>query len=850
MIPPGQPDPSPFVNRPPPVVPDYDILRCIGRGGYGEVWLGRNTLGSFRAVKVIYRDSFDSERPYLREFAGIRQYEPVSSHESQVRVYHVGQNEVEGYFYYVMDLADDASLAARSAESATPEQSVEAMAPPDSRSVGHEHYVPATLSLRLLEQGGRLPVEECLPIAIALASALSHLHQHRLVHRDIKPSNIIFVNGRPKLADIGLVTSTSNANTLVGTAGFIPPEGPGAPQADIYSFGKVLYEMAVGRDRQDFPQLPEDLASFPDGDQLVELNEVILQACEIAPANRYKSAAELLADLVRLQQGQSLRKRRQLKRQLVVLSFTGAVMLLLAAGVVVWRERMPGHRNSLAKETTRAVLPDEASTAAPLASPISPTNSTVALIPVIAEAKPPATNAVGQTGCVTPPPGLIAWWPGDGHARDMVENHHGESINGADYGPGLIGRAFRVSGTNQYFSIPHTPSLSFTNGESFTLEAWVFRTRTWLPFHVMGKRDPRDATGYQIGYDGSSPTVPLRKWTHLVDTWENGIERRYINGAFEHGNVHKVKTGPNNANLTIGYSGPYGGFAGLIDDVRIYNRALAPSEIKAIYEAGSNGMCYPPSKKVSALPARWTNTLGMIFVPVPGTEVRFCIWETRVRDFTAFIESASHQATTSAVRSGLPSSPDATWRNPGFPQTHLHPVCAVTWEDAQAYCRWLTATEHSAGRLPANQHYRLPTDLEWSRAVGLPAEAGRTPEERSAKLRDIFPWGKTWPPPPKAGNYAGEESGMLDPLAGYNDGFPRTSPVGSFPPNRFGLYDLGGNVSELCEDWLSDKHDRRVNRGTSWDAAHPDLIRSSCRHGLPTGLAATSIGFRVVLAPN
>src|SRR6266702_295149 len=99
------------------------------------------------------------------------------------------------------------------------------------------------------------------------------MHANGLVHRDVKPSNIIFVNGVPKLADIGLVADISEARSFVGTTGFIPPEGPGTPQADLYSLGKALYEMSTGKDRQDFPQLPSDLREFPSPDALVEFNE-------------------------------------------------------------------------------------------------------------------------------------------------------------------------------------------------------------------------------------------------------------------------------------------------------------------------------------------------------------------------------------------------------------------------------------------------------------------------------------------------------------------------------------------------------------------------------------------------
>src|ERR1035441_4357068 len=103
-------------QRTPPIVPDHWLLRMIGRGSYGEVWLARNVMGTYRAVKVIYRSSFDNDRPYEREFAGIRKFEPVSrSHESQVQILHIGRNDKEGYFYYVMELADDAGQV-RSAE--------------------------------------------------------------------------------------------------------------------------------------------------------------------------------------------------------------------------------------------------------------------------------------------------------------------------------------------------------------------------------------------------------------------------------------------------------------------------------------------------------------------------------------------------------------------------------------------------------------------------------------------------------------------------------------------------------------------------------------------------------------
>src|SRR5262245_19308137 len=92
-----------------PRVPDHELVRRIGAGSYGEVWLARSITGQWRAVKVIVRADFWNERPYEREFRGILQFEPISrSHAGLVHVLHVGRDDGGGLFYYVMELADPA----------------------------------------------------------------------------------------------------------------------------------------------------------------------------------------------------------------------------------------------------------------------------------------------------------------------------------------------------------------------------------------------------------------------------------------------------------------------------------------------------------------------------------------------------------------------------------------------------------------------------------------------------------------------------------------------------------------------------------------------------------------------
>lgn len=261
-------------------IPDFSLLRQIGSGSYGEVWLARSVTGAYRAIKIVLRDQFDSEKSFEREFRGIEAFEPVSrTHGNLLQVLHVGRNATTGFYFYVMELADDATGAP--------------ISNPDA-------YVPKTLR-SLVRAGNRLPVSEAIRIGRELASGLSHLHGLGLVHRDIKPSNVVFVNGVAKLGDAGLVTHSREDMSLVGTEGYVPPEGMGRPQADLYSLGMVLYEISTGRCRQDFPEIPTDLPSREDKALFMQLNMVVLKACDPNPARRFKTASHLLAALEHIQ---------------------------------------------------------------------------------------------------------------------------------------------------------------------------------------------------------------------------------------------------------------------------------------------------------------------------------------------------------------------------------------------------------------------------------------------------------------------------------------------------------------------------------------------------------------------
>ncbi len=242
-----------------------------------------------------------------------------------------------------------------------------------------------------------------------------------------------------------------------------------------------------------------------------------------------------------------------------------------------------------------------------------------------------------------------------------------------------------------------------------------------------------------------------------------------------------------------------------------------PAYSETIWEAPLEKTTFP-----GASTHRWTNELGMIFVPVPKTTVLFSIWDTRVQDYLAFATVTKRE-----------------WKRPEFEQGNNHPVVNVSWVDAKAFCDWLTQTGRLSGRIDSHQSYRLPTDLEWSLAAGLEEPAVATPKDRDSIIIGQYPWGLHWPPLKGAGNF--------HPNLGVDD-YANTSPVGAFKANDFGLFDLGGNVWQWCEDWYDTEQKCRVLRGGSWINGTSERLQTSFRGdgNLPEN-RYNNTGFRCVL---
>jgi sulfatase modifying factor 1 len=186
-----------------------------------------------------------------------------------------------------------------------------------------------------------------------------------------------------------------------------------------------------------------------------------------------------------------------------------------------------------------------------------------------------------------------------------------------------------------------------------------------------------------------------------------------------------------------------------------------------------------------------------------------------------------------------------SWRNAGFEQTDEHPVVNVSWNDAVAFCKWLSGKE--------GKTYRLPTEAEWEYAC----RAGTTTRYSSGDDPETLA---------KVGIVADATFKAKFPDWKYtmkaSDGYVFTAPVGKFKPNAFGLYDVHGNAWQWCSDWHSEEYyaksptddptgpdfgNFRVLRGGSW-GDWPSFSRSAFRFRcMPVGRYLA--GFRVARTP-
>ena len=276
------------------VIPEYTLLSQIGAGAYGEVWLARGATRAFRAIKLVQRGRFRKVTHYEREFGALSRFEKgIRNAPNLVQIHHVGRHDEEGFYYYVMDLAD--SLGSDVTED------------PDG-------YTPATLQALL--QAGPLDANTALDAGIRLAKGLAKLHGAGMVHRDVKPSNVLLIGGKAHLGDLGLLVDELPDTGPLGTEGYVPPEGTGKPTGDLFGLGKIIYEMVTGADRAEFPAIPGEILGTPDWPTRSQLLEIANQCAEPDLAKRYPDVQSLLEDIeaVREQRPTSIETGRKTRR--------------------------------------------------------------------------------------------------------------------------------------------------------------------------------------------------------------------------------------------------------------------------------------------------------------------------------------------------------------------------------------------------------------------------------------------------------------------------------------------------------------------------------------------------------
>lgn len=825
--------------RPTPEIPDMEILRQIGGGSYGEIYMARSVTDTLRAVKVVYRNDFDDDRTFEREFEGILKYEPVArGHPGLVDLLHVGRAATgeEEFYFYVMELGDDVERGSQ-------------ILPAD--------YEPRTLRGEMLRSGKRpLAVGFCAEVGARLAGALAHLHANGLAHRDVKPSNVIFVGGQACLADIGLVAARDQ-RTFVGTEGFVPPEGPGSAGADVYALGKVLYEMATGRDRLDFPELPDEPIPKTEVKRWLTLNKVICEACDPRLQKRRYTEAEELAHVLKLiAASRKIRKRRAPVGLMATSLFVPFVFLLLAF--------LPS--NSLTFRDTQN-LPQEAPTTSFVTITSNPEGADVFdETGILIGSTPfgPKEYAIGSTvRYELQHPGYqnqdVSKFLDRGDEILLVKLKRFPPESGVEWRDAFGQRYFPEASSHlsAYLVSPAEFRRSSVAGEgegewqSVEVSENGVRRRVAFVSQEAGRRYAEWLAAESVA-EGVAPDE--YRFSAEFES-EEGIRMATPEPWQEDRRPFRVRIEPIPRGRIVFATEPAGAVIYINGDQRattpLEGLEVKPGEVElraelegyenfvkkfAIKEGEKIRLPSVKLKVSDGMPWEmndWRNSLGMEFVELDDS-LQAARWETRVSDYREFLNSTRHPA------------PDV----PPFAQGDNHPVVNIRREDAIAFCRWLTSRERLIGRIEETHQYRLPTDEEWSLLAGIGYEPGQSPRERSSLEETGYPWGSDFPPIGQVVNIAGQEGSALSPptalLADYDDGYARTSPVGQFPPNALGIHDLGGNVREWVSDFYASGTEYGTTRGGSWEDYREEHLRAGARRLVVN--TGTGYGFRVMLA--
>lgn len=268
----------------------YEIIERIGVGGMAIVYKAKDLLLNRVVTIKVLREQFASDDDFVRRFRREAQSAASLSHPNIVSIYDVGKDgDTE---YIVMEYVEGQNLK------------------------------------ELIRNYAPLSSEQSINLAMQIAQAIRHAHEHNIIHRDIKPHNILVTaDGRLKVTDFGIARAVSAATMthtgdIVGSVHYLSPEQAKGvqtnEQSDLYSLGIILYELLTGKVPYD-GETPIAIALKHLQEQPVppsklnprisqELESIILRAIAKSPEQRYKTAVDMLEDLAHVQNGQPIRK--------------------------------------------------------------------------------------------------------------------------------------------------------------------------------------------------------------------------------------------------------------------------------------------------------------------------------------------------------------------------------------------------------------------------------------------------------------------------------------------------------------------------------------------------------------
>ncbi|MCH7987911.1 MAG: SUMF1/EgtB/PvdO family nonheme iron enzyme, partial [Planctomycetes bacterium] len=820
----------------------YEIVGRIGHGGMGDVYKGyEKDLDRTVAIKELPAD-FARQDEFVKRFYAEATAAAKLSHPNVIEIYYIGNDQ--GHHFFAMQYVEGESLS------------------------------------DVLRRRKRLDVEETLTVIGQALSGLNAAHKAGLVHRDIKPGNLLIdrKNNRVLLADFGLVKSLqaishmTATGVIMGTVDYISPEqGRGLDvdtRSDLYSIGVLMYQMLSGRMpfEADSPtamifqhvyETAEPLNRITDNVPM-PLVAIVEKLMAKSPDNRYQKAEEVLDDLRAFKSDEPLPSGADV----FVLEDDEAVDVSLeesSAGLA-------DDSNRETQQTAIITVPHFAS------DPLLPSN----------------LNEAAPTG----------WWERlKNKSLDFFEEKAPEFINN------LQNTQQQVDGAVREYERRRISLSQLIDEAEHVLDELLQQEQNWFDAAKQSQSDAdaqSDTLKKQQALEHTAQCEQkARELNQQNQEQQEQLDTMRLRMAKVTATLERLRSQKDVLNARLKMAQVQLKMSSGVSDVLFWKRflkrhfrpiagvtfvlLLSSTAILLFYWNYSGTI---PSSKISDssnLETTLEHDIAGRLVLIPEGEFLMGstedelesraserpqhkvvidkpfymgAYEVTYDQFRRFVSATGYKTDAGKFRRGgsgydsnrqdIVSRTFFSWKNTGFKQSDSHPVVNVSWNDAVAFCRWLTAID-------GKHTYRLPTEAEREYA----GRAGTATE---------YGWGKTARSMISRENVAdsslsqilSEKSVKKKLCESWSDRFSFAAPVGSFTSNKWGLYDTHGNVCEWCQDnWDENRYlkpnnfkppsgGRRVSRGGSF-LYRPEACRVARRFApRPPNDIRCDLGFRIV----